>query len=79
MYRGYKIVCNTAAGRRRYMQYLFPQVLAADIIDRYDVWVNTIGEVREIDESRRTVKISIPEFMNGAPVSMDFADVAKLN
>ena len=43
------------------------------------VWVNTIGEVREIDESRRTVKISIPEFMNGAPVSMDFADVAKLN
>lgn len=42
MYRGYKIVCNTAAGRRRYMQYLFPQVLAADIIDRYDVWVNTI-------------------------------------
>jgi hypothetical protein len=25
------------------------------------------------------VKISIPEFMNGAPVSMDFADVAKLN
>ena len=43
------------------------------------VWVNTIGEVREIDESRRQVKISIPEFMNGAPVSMDFADVQKLN
>ena len=42
MYRGYKIVCNTAAGRRRYMQYLFPQVLASEIIDRYDVWVNTI-------------------------------------
>ena len=43
------------------------------------VWVNTIGEVREIDESRRQVKISIPEFMNGAPVSMDFADVQKMN
>jgi transcription antitermination factor NusG len=41
--------------------------------------VNAIGEVREIDESRRTVKISIPEFMNGAPVSMDFSDVAKMN
>ena len=37
MYRDYKIVCNTAAGRRRYMQYLFPQVLAADILDRYGV------------------------------------------
>ena len=35
-------MCNTAAGRRRYMQYLFPQVLASDILDRYDVWVNTI-------------------------------------
>ena len=43
------------------------------------VWVNTIGEVREIDESRRQVKISIPEFMNGAPVSMDLADVQKMN
>ncbi len=42
MFRGYKIVCNTAAGRRRYMQYLFPQVLASEIVDRYDVWVNTI-------------------------------------
>ena len=42
MYRDYKIVCNTAAGRRRYMQYLFPQVLAAHILDRYDVWVNTV-------------------------------------
>lgn len=41
MYRGYKIVCNTAAGRRRYMQYLFPPVLACDLIDRYDIWVNT--------------------------------------
>lgn len=41
MYRGYKIVANTAAGRRRYMQYLVPLVLACDEIDRYDIWVNT--------------------------------------
>lgn len=41
MYRNYKIVVNTAAGRRRYMQYLVPFVLASDIIDRYDIWVNT--------------------------------------
>lgn len=41
MYKGYKIVVNTAAGRRRYMRFLVPQVLNADIVDRYDIWVNT--------------------------------------
>ncbi len=41
MYSGYKIVCCTAAGRMRYMQYIFPYVLASDIVDRYDIWVNT--------------------------------------
>ena len=33
MYNNYKIVCNTAAGRRRYMQYLIPQVICSDIVD----------------------------------------------
>ena len=41
MYNNNKIVCNTAAGRRRYMQYLIPQVICSDIVDRYDIWVNT--------------------------------------
>ena len=41
MYSGYKIVCCTAAGRMRYMQYIFPYVLASDVVDRYDIWVNT--------------------------------------
>lgn len=41
MYKDYKIVVNTAAGRRRYMQYLIPFVVASDIVDRYDIWVNT--------------------------------------
>lgn len=41
MYKGYKIIVNTAAGRRRYMQYLVPFVLASDIVDRYDIWINT--------------------------------------
>ena len=41
MYRNYKIVVNTAAGRRRYMQYLIPYNVASDIVDRYDIWVNT--------------------------------------
>lgn len=41
MYQQYKIVVNTAAGRRRYMQYLIPFVMASEIVDRYDIWVNT--------------------------------------
>lgn len=41
MIDGFKIVANTAAGRRRYMQYLIPQVVASDVLDRYDIWVNT--------------------------------------
>lgn len=41
MHRDYKIVVVTAAGRRRYMQYLVPFVIAADVVDRYDIWVNT--------------------------------------
>lgn len=41
MYKDYKIVVNTAAGRRRYMQYLVPPILHSDIVDRYDIWVNT--------------------------------------
>ena len=41
MYKNYKIVVNTAAGRRRYMQYLVPPIIEADIVDRYDIWVNT--------------------------------------
>lgn len=41
MYQDYKIVVNTAAGRRRYMQYLIPYIVACPIVDRYDIWVNT--------------------------------------
>lgn len=43
MYKNYKVVVNTAAGRRRYMQYLIPYVIACDIVDRYDLWVNTMN------------------------------------
>lgn len=41
MYKNYKIVACTAAGRRRYMQYLVPFVLDSKTVDRYDIWVNT--------------------------------------
>ena len=41
MYKNYRVVVNTAAGRRRYMQYLIPYVVSSNIVDRYDIWVNT--------------------------------------
>lgn len=41
MYQNYKIVVNTAAGRRRYMQYLIPYIVASPVVDRYDIWINT--------------------------------------
>lgn len=41
MYNKFKIVVNTAAGRRRYMQYLIPYIVSSKIVDRYDIWINT--------------------------------------
>lgn len=44
MYKEFRVIVNTAAGRRRYMQYLIPQVLACGIVDRYDLWLNTTNK-----------------------------------
>ena len=41
MYKNYKVVVNTAAGRRRYMQYLVPYIVNCPYVDRYDIWINT--------------------------------------
>jgi hypothetical protein len=41
MFEGYRVVCVTPAGRRRYMELLAPYVLGSDIVDRYDIWMNT--------------------------------------
>lgn len=41
MYHNYKVVVNTAAGRRRYMQYLIPYIVSSKCVDRYDIWINT--------------------------------------
>lgn len=44
-------------------------------------WANyPDGVVMEVDASKQTVKISIPDFMNGAPVSLNlsFSDIAKI-
>lgn len=44
MYQNFKIVANTAAGRMRYLRWLIPQVVACDMVDRYDLWVNTMNK-----------------------------------
>jgi len=44
MMKDSKIVCFTPAGRRRYMRLLLPYILSSDLVDRYDIWVNTTEE-----------------------------------
>jgi len=44
MFGSFNVVCVTPAGRRRYMQYLIPQVLSSDLVDRYDIWINTMNK-----------------------------------
>lgn len=56
MYHNYKIVINTAAGRRRYMQYLIPYVVSCSIVDRYDIWINTHNGA-DIEFFRRIAEI----------------------
>ena len=46
MYQNYKVVVNTAAGRRRYMQYLVPPILNADIVDRYAAFTTVTNLLR---------------------------------
>lgn len=41
MFNNYKVVCVTPAGRRRYMKLLAPYILSNDIVDRWDIWINT--------------------------------------
>ena len=56
MYSNYHVVVNTAAGRRRYMQYLIPFIVSSEIVDRYDIWVNTHNSV-DIEFFRKCAEI----------------------
>ena len=38
MFGGYKVVCVTPAGRRRYMKILAPYVIRSMVVDRWDIW-----------------------------------------
>lgn len=41
MLEGYKIVCVTPAGRRRYMRLLAPYILSSEFVDEWHIWINT--------------------------------------
>jgi hypothetical protein len=55
MLEGYRIVCVTPAGRRRYMKLLAPLVLSSPLVDRYDIWLNTddAGDLAFFEEIRQ--------------------------
>jgi hypothetical protein len=59
MFQGYRVVCVTPAGRRRYMKLLVPQILASPIVDRYDVWVNT-DDAGDLAFLRRLPELDLP-------------------
>ena len=65
----YKIVVNTAAGRRRYLQYLIPFVVSNELVDRYDLWVNTTDklDICFLEEmSKKYPKTSNPQLSSSA-------------
>ena len=45
MYKGYKVVVNTGAGRRENLKLLIPQVLKSKLVDQYDMWINTLNKI----------------------------------
>jgi hypothetical protein len=60
MFNGFKIVAVTPAGREKYLSLLFKYILRySDIIDRYDIWVNT-----DVPSDLRFIKILCNLFPN---------------
>ncbi len=62
MYKGYKIVCVTPAGRRRYLKLLAPYILNSPFVDRWDLWENTVNKhdiafLRKLEQNFEKVKI----------------------
>lgn len=44
MIDGHKVICVTPSGRQRYMELLVPMILSSDIVDEYQIWVNTTNQ-----------------------------------
>jgi hypothetical protein len=74
MFEGYKVVCVTPAGRRRYMKLLVPQVLSSPLVDRYDIWVNTpdAGDLAFFDGlARLDPRINLVRHPDGKPPAIE--------
>ena len=75
MFEGYRIVCVTPAGRRRYMKLLAPLVLSSSIVDRYDIWLNTedAGDLAFFEEIRQLApdRVRLVAQPDGKPAGMD--------
>lgn len=62
-YKGHRVVVVTPAGRRRYLELLIPQVVGlADIVDEYQLWVNTtdsddIAYMENVQSTNTLVKL----------------------
>ena len=62
MHLGYTIVVVSPAGRKRYMELLFPQILALrPLVDSYRIWVNT--DVPEDLAYFETLRRDYPDFV----------------
>ncbi|MFA6677398.1 MAG: hypothetical protein WCS34_07385 [Bacteroidales bacterium] len=74
MYQDYKIVCTIASGRRKYMQYLMPQLLENNVVDRYDLWINTLDLLdieffKELDKRYPKINLVLQPEMNVSGIS----------
>lgn len=63
MYENRRVVVVTPAGRARYMQLLEPNVFRSELVDRWDIWLNTsqpedIKWIRAL-QRRRPDKVNI--------------------
>lgn len=70
-WRGYRVVVVTPAGRKRYLELLFPQILNYQIVDEYQLWKNTTDE--QDLEYMDSLQTQYPDFVKtktcGVPIN----------
>lgn len=65
MYKNYKIIVVTPAGRERYLKILMPFILNSELVDEYHLWENTknqadIDFLRTMSEKYDKIKVIKP-------------------
>ena len=71
MFRGYRIVIVTPAGRERYLKLLFKEVYKLrEYVDEYRLWVNTtnIDDIKYMEE----LKLQYPDFVTLEYLTVEF-------